>query len=559
MIAAAIATVSQAPKPQRPLDSQGSQEDPDFNRSADSRPRERPHRPHRRIRNRRRRSRSGRQPPLAWSSWPPPWPWPRSARRVLSVLQRTDRPALQLTQPTNSRRYRLRRLLSTSMPPLPPSTSQTPIASAYSEPTTVCAGECGAATIEAAEIAEATVTAMIVDARRSWRSRSARPACSSRLRPEDLALRRRQQPRPTTSRPSSTAPAHPSPSFCPASPSPSTARVAKSRRTQLRRAADAEHHHPLRSGSTSSLPAGTADPLFPASLSPAIAGRKSPGPPLAVPPGHPPRFSQQLRGRSGSNAVIASETVENHPEAIRVTSSNPSPPPKSRTRHSHPRSREYEPIEASASYRVDPVAPSEFRQSAPVLEAPSSSAPEVEAPETRERSNQLTTIAPLAPSRPASMSPQLRIYTEYTPEPIAAIPEKFDWQTQTPARDRLSQLPIPTSSPQSTPPATSPPTRPLTTFHPQRRRTRRRDPRRGGLPHHSSRQLHRRDGRLRRRRDARRRCRSRHHDPRDVHRPDHPLRQMSSELEEEEDDFEEEDEDIRRSDRRRPRRCRGLR
>ncbi len=31
---------------------------------------------------------------------------------------------------------------------------------------------------------------------------------------------------------------------------------------------------------------------------------------------------------------------------------------------------EYEPIEASASYRIDPAAPSEFRQSAPVLEVP---------------------------------------------------------------------------------------------------------------------------------------------------------------------------------------------
>ncbi len=36
---------------------------------------------------------------------------------------------------------------------------------------------------------------------------------------------------------------------------------------------------------------------------------------------------------------------------------------------------DYEPSEASASYRVDPIAPSEFRQSAPVLEAP----PEVHA------------------------------------------------------------------------------------------------------------------------------------------------------------------------------------
>ncbi|HEU5341577.1 Rne/Rng family ribonuclease [Edaphobacter sp.] len=55
---------------------------------------------------------------------------------------------------------------------------------------------------------------------------------------------------------------------------------------------------------------------------------------------------------------------------------------------------EYEPTEASASYRVDPVAPSEFRQSAPVVEAP-------EAVEAAEESWQPRT-------------------TEF---------EKFDWQT----------------------------------------------------------------------------------------------------------------------------------
>ena len=37
---------------------------------------------------------------------------------------------------------------------------------------------------------------------------------------------------------------------------------------------------------------------------------------------------------------------------------------------------EYEPIEASASYRVDPVAPSEFRQSAPTIEPPVETQPE---------------------------------------------------------------------------------------------------------------------------------------------------------------------------------------
>jgi len=60
---------------------------------------------------------------------------------------------------------------------------------------------------------------------------------------------------------------------------------------------------------------------------------------------------------------------------------------------------EYEPTEASASYRVDPVAPSEFRQSAPVVEAPE--AAEAAQPEAAEESWQPRT-------------------TEF---------EKFDWQT----------------------------------------------------------------------------------------------------------------------------------
>jgi ribonuclease E len=74
---------------------------------------------------------------------------------------------------------------------------------------------------------------------------------------------------------------------------------------------------------------------------------------------------------------------------------------------------EYEPTDASASYRVDPAAPSEFRQSAPVLEAP----------ETVEEVHDHSTVHSITPS-PDEHAVQLHT------EPAAAH-EKFDWQTQT--------------------------------------------------------------------------------------------------------------------------------
>jgi ribonuclease E len=74
---------------------------------------------------------------------------------------------------------------------------------------------------------------------------------------------------------------------------------------------------------------------------------------------------------------------------------------------------EYEPTDASASYRVDPAAPSEFRQSAPVLEAP-------EVPEEIQHHTATHGITP----GPEEHVAQLHA------EPATAH-EKFDWQTQT--------------------------------------------------------------------------------------------------------------------------------
>jgi len=85
---------------------------------------------------------------------------------------------------------------------------------------------------------------------------------------------------------------------------------------------------------------------------------------------------------------------------------------------------EYEPTDASASYRVDPIAPSEFRQSAPVIEIPVEEQPAPAAEGTHEHavSSPVHTITP-APGEPV---PEL-----HTSQPSTAPSfEKFDWQTE---------------------------------------------------------------------------------------------------------------------------------
>jgi ribonuclease E len=76
---------------------------------------------------------------------------------------------------------------------------------------------------------------------------------------------------------------------------------------------------------------------------------------------------------------------------------------------------DYEPTDASASYRVDPVAPSEFRQSAPVLD-------ESELVETRE---ELVETHPVETSAAQSVTPA----REQHAVPLVTAYEKFDWQT----------------------------------------------------------------------------------------------------------------------------------
>jgi len=103
--------------------------------------------------------------------------------------------------------------------------------------------------------------------------------------------------------------------------------------------------------------------------------------------------------------------------------------------HTAPVSVEYEPTDASASYRVDPAPPSEFRQSAPVLEAPEAEEVVLETEEVH---------APVStPNHTITPGPEEQLQplrTERIPEPAAAI-EKFDWQT-TPATPITTPIPV---------------------------------------------------------------------------------------------------------------------
>jgi ribonuclease E len=94
---------------------------------------------------------------------------------------------------------------------------------------------------------------------------------------------------------------------------------------------------------------------------------------------------------------------------------------------------EYEPTDASASYRVDPAAPSEYRQSAPVLEALVEEAPvEIPAehhhaePHMQEEIHEHSSVHSITPAPGESFVP---LRSESEPVQNAAGYEKFDWQT----------------------------------------------------------------------------------------------------------------------------------
>jgi ribonuclease E len=101
---------------------------------------------------------------------------------------------------------------------------------------------------------------------------------------------------------------------------------------------------------------------------------------------------------------------------------------------------EYEPTDASASYRIDPAAPSEYRQSAPVLDAPAEDTPieaaPAEAPVEEHHVAELYTaqasehssIHRITPAPGESFVP-LHSELESVQAPTGTVHEKFDWQT----------------------------------------------------------------------------------------------------------------------------------
>ncbi|WP_433983712.1 hypothetical protein RBB78_22950 [Tunturiibacter empetritectus] len=94
---------------------------------------------------------------------------------------------------------------------------------------------------------------------------------------------------------------------------------------------------------------------------------------------------------------------------------------------------EYEPTDASASYRIDPAAPSEYRQSAPVLDAPEEVHAETHGePQAHDHSAEHSAAHSITPA-PDEHVAQLRT------EPAHTAYEPFDWQT--PAATPLSLRP----------------------------------------------------------------------------------------------------------------------
>jgi ribonuclease E len=141
---------------------------------------------------------------------------------------------------------------------------------------------------------------------------------------------------------------------------------------------------------------------------------------------------------------------------------------------------EYEPTDASASYRVDPAPPSEYRQSAPVLEAPVLGAPsedqhvEEQSVAHEEQAPKHGSVHSITPGPGESFVP---LHTELEPvhEAAGTVHEKFEWQSDStpvhiaeaaPAPHELttlhatgemhSEAPVATFTPEPAPEAISP-------------------------------------------------------------------------------------------------------
>jgi ribonuclease G len=131
-----------------------------------------------------------------------------------------------------------------------------------------------------------------------------------------------------------------------------------------------------------------------------------------------PGFESNSEAIQETPAVSQAENIEQQHEFIAASAE----PVSAIDLHSEPSTPvEYEPTDASASYRVDPAAPSEFRQSSPVLEFPVAESPEAEAAEAAE---------PITESHGhSSNEPTAQPIAEPNHEQTSPTFERFDWQT----------------------------------------------------------------------------------------------------------------------------------
>jgi len=288
----------------------------------------------------------------------------------------------------------------------------------------------------------ATIAAIAVDEATVADANSVVPAFLAASLPEPLSTAWTAPP-PTTKprRPALL----PSPSFSPANPSRSTARAGKSPQPQPPR--------PLPNITSSSLPPLTIPSGW-------DGGATLPGESLSRHRRPDARAEHRQEARADyrnpaptlpraqiiheADGVSVAETIEEQPEVLLAThpelispdqlpiepvatsaepvvaSAEPVAAVEPVAAPAEP--VEYEPTEASVSYRVDPIAPSEYRQSAPTLEAPEEVQPEPH-----------SAIHTITPGPGETIAP---LHTDSEPihETASAGYEKFDWQTSsTPA------------------------------------------------------------------------------------------------------------------------------
>jgi ribonuclease E len=134
-----------------------------------------------------------------------------------------------------------------------------------------------------------------------------------------------------------------------------------------------------------------------------------------------------------ADGLSVAETIEEQPEVLLAT--HPDLISADQIPHEPTLAPvDYEPTDASASHRIDPVAPSEFRQSAPVVEEPTVEEPAKEEVPEEEASTQPqpedhSAVHSITPGPDEHVAP-LHTESQAVPEPLGTVHERFDWQTE---------------------------------------------------------------------------------------------------------------------------------